>query len=234
MTRIPCFSRFGGYAFNIQNSTFLTTLSSMSTGVISLLDQHLPERCAEIIRRGELIIFPTETIYGIGGSALDERAWEGLRQLKPDRTKPFTYLVADWEMAAGLIGGDIDRIRIVADRVFPGPVTLIVTSSEKFPVRLRNSDGSIGLRAPCIDRIREAIAASGVPWVHTSANLSGGKGVRNLRTLDTAVRSKARLTIDGRTTALGGESTVIDLRQFPFRILRSGVLPEARIRDLLA
>jgi len=206
----------------------------MRHDAVSLLDPHVIERCAEVIRRGELVVFPTETIYGIGGSAFDDRAWERLRQLKPDRAKPFTYLVANWEMAEGLIGKDIERIRLVADRVFPGPVTLIVTGSDKIESRFRTEDGSIGVRVPGIDRIRDAIAASSVPWVHTSANVSGGNGVRHLRGLDTAIRSSAGLIIDGRTTAMGGESTIIDMRRSPFRILRAGVLPEATIRELLA
>ena len=98
----------------------------MIESIISLLDQYLLERCGDVIRSGELVIFPTETIYGIGGSAFDERAWDRLWRLKPDRTKPFTYLAADWEMAEGLIGDDVDRIRHAADKLWPGPVTLVV------------------------------------------------------------------------------------------------------------
>jgi L-threonylcarbamoyladenylate synthase len=205
----------------------------MKQDLIPLLDRRLIKRCAEAVRSGELIVFPTETIYGIGGAAFNEMVWQRLNQLKPDRQKPYTYLAASWEMAAGLIGGDIAGIRTIADKVWPGPVTMVVQANDKLEKRFLADDGSIGIRIPGVDRIRHAIEASAVPWVHTSANVSAGKGVRNLRKLDPAVRGIAGLIIDGRTTALGGESTVIDMRRIPFRILRQGIVPESRIRELI-
>lgn len=201
--------------------------------IISLLDSQLVERCVDVIGRGELVIFPTETIYGIGGNAADDRAWEKLRKLKRDRTKPFTYLVANWEMAEGLIGGDTAGIQVIAERLWPGPVTLVVRSGDDVAARFRNPDGSLGLRMPGIDRIRDAIDACGVPWVHTSANLPGGKGARKIRKIDEDVLDSASLVIDGRTTALGGESTILDTRYRPYKILRSGVMTERRIMDVL-
>jgi L-threonylcarbamoyladenylate synthase len=180
-----------------------------------------------------LIIFPTETIYGIGGSAFDTRAWDRLRQLKPDRTKPFTYLVADWDMAESLIMGDKRRIRAIAQRLFPGPVTLVVQAGDRINRQFTNSDGSLALRCPAIDRIRDAIKTSGVPWVHTSANLSGEPGIRLLRKINLQILSAARLIIDGGMTALGGESTVLDLRISPPKIIREGMLTEKQIQDAL-
>jgi L-threonylcarbamoyladenylate synthase len=205
----------------------------MNQSMISLLDGHLSERCAKVIRSGELVIFPTETIYGIGGAAFNDVIWQRLNRLKPDRQKPYTYLAANWEMAEKLIGGDIARIRAIADKVWPGPVTLVVTANVGLEKRFLAENGSIGIRVPGVDRIRHAIETCAIPWVHTSANVSGAKGVRNPRELDPAVRSSAGLIIDGRTTALGGESSVIDMRQIPFRILRQGIMPESLIRELI-
>ena len=189
---------------------------------ISLLDSRLPARCIEVIRRGELVIFPTETIYGIGGSAFDDRVWERLKQLKPERSKPFSYLVSGWEMAKDLAGNDIERIGKFS-------VSLIVQGSEKIPNRFRTQDESIGIRCPGIDLLRDLIDASASPWVHTSANLPSGKGVRKIRKLDDQVTAIVGLIIDGLTTALGGESTVIDVRTTPFTVLRTGVLPYDKV-----
>jgi L-threonylcarbamoyladenylate synthase len=206
---------------------------SRGQGIVSLLDPDLQGRVTEVIRRGELVIFPTETIYGIGGSAWDGRAWDLLRRIKPDRSAPFTYLAADWGMAEVLIGEEVARIRKVADRVWPGPVTLIVTASKHIESKYLAPDRSVGIRIPAIDRIRDAITASGVPWVHTSANLTGGKGVRRVRQLDPIVRSYAKLIIDGGATALGGESTILDIRCDPIKVCRSGIMSEGQLREIL-
>jgi len=200
---------------------------------IKLLDSHLVERCVEVIQAGELIVFPTETIYGIGGSALDARIWERLKKLKPDRNKPFTYLVSDWDMVESFVQGDIKQIQRIMKRLCPGPVTLVCYASSRIEERFANSDGSLAVRCPAIDRIREAIKVSGVPWVHTSANLSGQPSVRLLRKMSPEVLSAASLVIDGGMTALGGESTVLDLRVSPFKILRKGILTEKQIRDAI-
>ena len=205
----------------------------MSQILISLLDQRMIERCAEVIESGELVIFPTETIYGIGGAAFNDDVWKRLNRLKPDRQRPYTYLVANWEMAEGLIGDETAAIRDAAKKLWPGPLTMVVRARDTLAKRFVAQDGSIGIRIPAIDRIRHAIEASTVPWVHTSANISAGKGVRNLRKLNPAVKSSAGLIIDGKTTGLGGESTVVDLRQKPFGILRQGIMPKARIREVI-
>jgi L-threonylcarbamoyladenylate synthase len=200
---------------------------------IKLLDGKLVERCVEVIQAGELIIFPTETIYGIGGSAVDIRAWERLRQLKPERTKSFTYLVAGWEMTEPNIQGDLNHIHRIMDKLCPGPVTLVCQASNRIEKPFANPDGSLAVRCPGIDRIRETIKASGVPWLHTSANLSGQPPVRLLRKVNPKVLSAASLAIDSGMTALGGQSTVLDLRVSPFRILRKGILTEKQIRDAI-
>jgi len=187
----------------------------------------------EVIQVGELIIFPTETIYGIGGSAKDIRAWEKLWQLKPDRTKPFTYLVSDWDMVEPFIQGNVKQIRQAMEKLYPGPVTLVCHVSNRIKELFAKPDGSLAFRCPAIDRIREAIKASRVPWVHTSANLSGQPAMRLLRKINPQVLSTAGLVIDGGMTALGGESTVLDLRVSPFQILRAGILTEKQIRDTI-
>ncbi len=200
---------------------------------VKLLDEGMVARCTEVIGRGELGVFPTETVYGIGGSGFDDRVWDGLRNLKPDRTTPFSFLVSSWEMMEGMIGGDVGTVWQVVELLMPGPVTLVVQAAEDIDRRFVTEDGSIGVRMPAIDRLRDAIGAHRVPWVHTSANLSGGKEVQRLRQVPEEVLVSAGLAIDGGTTALGGESTVLDLRQDPFEVLRSGVVPEGWLRHVL-
>lgn len=200
---------------------------------MKLLNEGMVARCVEVIGRGELVVFPTETVYGIGGAGFDDRAWERLRSLKPDRTTPFSFLVSNWVMMEGMVGGDVGMIWQVAELLMPGPITLVVQASEDIDTWFIDEDGSIGIRMPAIDRLRDAIEVSGTSWVHTSANLSGEKGVQRLRQVSDKVIESAGLVIDGGTTALGGESTIIDLRQDPFEVVRAGVIPEGWLRHAL-
>ncbi len=201
--------------------------------MIKLLDPGLSEQCEELVGKGKLVVFPTETVYGIGGAGFDDSAWNGLRNLKPDRTTPFSFLVSGWEMMEGMIEGDVGTVWQVVELLMPGPVTLVVQAAEDIDRRFVAEDGSIGVRMPAIDRLRDAIETIGTPWVHTSANLSREKGVQRLRQVHDEVLASAGLVIDGGTTALGGESTVLDLRQEPFEVLRSGVVPEGWLRQVL-
>ncbi len=200
---------------------------------VKLLDEGMVARCAEVIGRGELVVFPTETVYGIGGAGFDDRVWERLRNLKPSRKVPFSFLVSGWEMMEGMIEGDVGTVWQVVELLMPGPVTLVVEAAEDIDRRFVAEDGSIGVRMPAIDRLRDAIETQGSPWVHTSANLSGGKGVQRLRQVPDEVLASAGLAVNGGTTALGGESTVLDLRKEPFEVLRSGVVPEGWLRHVL-
>lgn len=179
-------------------------------------DHAIIKYCAEVIRRGGLVIFPTETVYGIAANYLDKKAAGRLYRIKErPRTKPFTVHIAEIS-AIRQMGCRIGKeAKAMMDRFWPGPLTIILKSK---------TGEAIGFRMPAnrvaLDLIREA----SVPVIAPSANLSGRRApssaVQALHDLD----GKVDVAIDAGPTEIGRESTVVDMTAMPARVLREGAI----------
>jgi L-threonylcarbamoyladenylate synthase len=167
------------------------------------------ERAADRIRAGGLVVYPTETVYGLGADATDSAAVGRVFEAKGrDRDKPLSMAVPDLPAAAPyvhLTGTE----RAFCDRFLPGPVTVVVERTDHVPDELVAGGDRVGLRVPDHEVARRLAAAADRPVTATSANLSGGGSARGVDEVDESIRDRSFVLDGGRTP--GGGSTVVDV-----------------------
>jgi L-threonylcarbamoyladenylate synthase len=169
---------------------------------------------AAALDRGELVVVPTETVYGLAGREDRPAALERLELLKAGRDKPFSLAVASAEALAQRLGPWTRGARRIAARWWPGPVTQLLPDREG---RL------LGVRVPGHAFTRELAGDAG-PLRLPSANLPGRPAPRQVDEIEAAVLSAAAVVIDGGRAALGEASTVVEPRPLALRVLRTGVV----------
>ena len=176
---------------------------------------------AKVIREGGLVVFPTETVYGIAANLLDGKAVERLCRVKArPEGKPFTVHISDLKMIRDMgcaITGTAEKLMA---EFWPGPLTIILKS--------RNGE-KIGFRMPANKTALELIRASGVPVAAPSANLSGRPAPVTAEEAMADLEGKINMVIDGGRTRVGLESTVVDLTVDPFKVLRVGAIKEEEL-----
>jgi L-threonylcarbamoyladenylate synthase len=189
---------------------------------------------AEILRRGGIVAFPTETVYGLGANALDGAA---VRRIFAAKGRPANnpvivhvtsiagarQLTTDWTAAA----------QRLAERFWPGPLTLVVKKQSHIPDEVTAGGPTVAIRCPQHAIARALIDAAGVPLAAPSANasnrISATTAQHVLRTLD----GRIDLVLDGGPACGGLESTVVDVSASPVRVLRPGLITAAELSAAL-
>ena len=186
----------------------------------------------EVLKEGKLLIFPTETVYGIGVDAFNEEAVSSLYEKKQrPLDKPLLMHINGIEMAESVAVLD-EKARELIKKYTPGPLTLVVKRREAVPsIAVANGD-TVGLRFPSNEYFISLVNRFGRPIAATSANISGGKSVSDASDLD-EVTACADLVIDGGECELGLESTIISLVNETPKILRQGSFPREKIEEVL-
>lgn len=192
-------------------------------------------RAAELIRRGRLVAVPTETVYGLAGSGLDETAVKEIYEVKGrPEVKPLALMVPGPE-AMTLYCRDIPpQAPALAKRFWPGPLTIILKSKDCVPSIVRAGGDTVGLRCPDHPLTLAALREAKLPFAAPSANPSGAPSPKCAGDVIKYFDGKISAVIDGGECGIGRESTIIDMSAVPFRILRQGALPEETIADALA
>jgi L-threonylcarbamoyladenylate synthase len=161
------------------------------------------------ITDGELVVYPTETVYGLGADALDPAAVERVFAAKRrDSDQPVSMAVHD----VGAIDEYAtlsERERAFCEAFLPGPVTVVVAARDRVPRRLTGGRARVGVRVPD-HGVARALAERAGPITATSANVSGRPSVRRVADLDDEIRDAAATVLDGGETP-GGGSTVVDV-----------------------
>ncbi len=163
---------------------------------------------AAAVDRGELVVYPTETVYGLGADALDAAAVERVFDLKGrDRSNPLSLGVASVDDALRYTR-PTERAVAFARAFLPGPVTVVVERGDRVPDALTAGRDRVGIRVPDHDLARALMAETG-PLTATSANVSGTGSVTSPGGLGERVSEGVTAVIDGGETP-GTESTVVD------------------------
>lgn len=184
-------------------------------------DTEIPE-AAEAVRHGQLVVYPTETVYGLGANALDAAAVERVFAAKNrNRGKPVSLAVPDIESAAEYTVLS-ERERAFMEAFLPGPVTVVVERRPAVPDVLTAERRRVGVRIPDHE-IALSLLAETPPLTATSANVSGRESARRAEDVDQRVREMAPVVIDGGETP-GGGSSVVDVKRGEFH--RRGQLAE--------
>jgi len=177
------------------------------------------EKAALTINKGGIVIFPTDTVYGIGAALSHPASIRKIYAIKKrSGKKPLVYLVGCKRDIAKFVKKIPAGAEKFIGRFWPGPLTIIF-----------GIDGTggktIGLRMPD-DRIALALLGRCGPLAATSANISGKKSAAELNDVEDSIKRKADLIIDGGRTKGGKESTVLDVSRSPFRIIREGSITQ--------
>jgi L-threonylcarbamoyladenylate synthase len=164
---------------------------------------------AEAIRRGDLVVYPTETVYGLGTDALDPDAVARVFEVKGrSRGNPVSMAVPSVEAARDYTA-PTDRERRFMEAFLPGPVTVVVERHESVPDVLTAGRDRVGVRVPDHEAALALLEAA-APITATSANVSGRQSTRSVTDLDDDIREAAAVVVDGGETP-GGGSTVVDV-----------------------
>ena len=189
------------------------------------------QAAAEAIRRGGLVIFPTETVYGIGCNALDATAVRALYAVKNrPYDKPLLLHLHSMEQAEELAYVD-DTARKLLKAFTPGPLSVIVTKKDTVPSEVTSGGDTVGLRFPEHPVFLAIAREAGVPIAATSANRSGSTSATDGESA--AFTDRADVVIDGGVCAYSVESTILSLTGETPRLLRQGAIPAERIWEVL-
>ena len=199
-------------------------------------NQHkIIERAGHAIRKGELVIFPTETVYGIGAAAHNPAAVAKLYAAKNrPQFNPLIVHCASKEMAFSLVR-TTTLAQQLADAFWPGPMSIVLTSIKDSPVcsLARAGLDSVALRVPANPICQELLQCAGMPLVAPSANPSGRLSPTDVAHLDSALMAKCAEIIDAGKCEAGIESSIIDARNKVPVILRPGPITHSQIEDYL-
>jgi len=202
-----------------------------------LLSAHTPElfhnaviRAAELLRAGEVVALPTETVYGLAANALEEKAVAKIFQIKGRPAhNPIIVHVAAGEMARNCVRTWPKLAEKLAHAFWPGPLTLVLPCADNIPAVVTAGGGTVGLRWPAHPFMQAVICECGFPLAAPSANLSNRISPTNAEHVLAQLEGAIPLVVDGGQSQVGIESTVMDLTVFPPRILRPGMIHAASL-----
>jgi L-threonylcarbamoyladenylate synthase len=197
-----------------------------------ILSTHTPElfqkavrRAAELLRAGEIVALPTETVYGLAANALDETAVAKIYQAKGRPAhNPIIVHVAGNEMAQACTCHWPELATKLSHSFWPGPLTLVLPRAKNIPHIVAAGGDTVGVRWPSHPFMQAVIRECGFPLAAPSANLSNQISPTNAGHVAAQLGDKIPLIVDGGQSQVGIESTVLDLTVTPPRILRPGMI----------
>lgn len=193
------------------------------------------EEAAEEIRKGNLVLFPTETVYGIGANALNEAAVKKIFIAKGRaQDNPLIVHIANREMIEDLVQDIGSLERRVMEKFWPGPLTIILKrkNKETIPNIVTANLDTVGIRMPSNLIARKLIEKAGVPIAAPSANISGKPSGTKVEDIIAELDGKVEYILDGGFTDIGLESTVIKVDGNKIDILRPGKITKEQLEEV--
>lgn len=192
------------------------------------------QEAAQVLLKGGLVAYPTETFYGLGASVSRPDALEEVFRIKGrDRSKPLMVCGDSIARLEGLIQHISPEARLLMDRFWPGPLTLLLPSRPGIHPSLTGELGKIGVRVPGNRLARELVAMVGNPITATSANPSGTPGLTRWEDVARELGEDLELILAWPEPLPGMGSTIIDLCYHPV-LVREGIIPVKEIQEVLA
>src|SRR5476649_374853 len=197
-----------------------------------ILSTHTPalfsaavKRAVELLRAGEVVALPTETVYGLAANAFDEKAVAKIFQIKGrPANNPIIVHVAGNEMAKHCAETFPPIAEKLSKSFWPGPLTLVLPRAKEIPDNVTAGGETVGIRWPSHPFIQAVIRECGFPLAAPSANLSNQISPTNAEHVRAQLDGKIALIVDGGQSQVGIESTVLDLTVSPPQILRPGMI----------
>ena len=192
------------------------------------------KKAGELLRAGEVVAIPTETVYGLAANAYDGNAVSKIFKAKGrPQDNPLIVHIAKVETLSDLVAEVPKAAKKLAAAFWPGPLTMILPKSEKIPDAVSAGLPTVAVRMPSHPVAHAVIEAAGVPLAAPSANLSGSPSPTNAKYVLEDMHARIPLILDGGSSAVGVESTVITLATARPRVLRPGGITVEQLRALL-
>jgi len=203
-------------------ATFTRIITLNSTD----LNEGIVEDISACFKEGKVVVFPTETVYGLGALYSNKEAIERIYRIKKrSDKKPLTLLIAKKEMILDFVDDVSEEVYALMDAFWPGPLTLILRNKNKEAFGFRIPAHDIALRL--LESVKEPIAT-------TSANFSGEKDITNGNEVIDTLQGKVDIIVDSGESPLKIASTVVEIRgERGYSILRAGTISEKQIKEYL-
>ncbi len=206
----------------------------MSPEIIKVNNKDAIAKAVAWLQKGELIAFPTDTVYGIAAHGFMSAAVEKLYKAKRrPRSLAIPLLLADAADTKTVATAVPPAARRLIARFWPGALTLVLPRRDVVPDIVCANGATVAVRVPAHNLTREIIAALGAPLAATSANFSGEPIAKTANEVREILGEDVGLIIDGKVGAANVASTVLDVTSTTPKILRAGVIPEELIREAL-
>jgi tRNA threonylcarbamoyl adenosine modification protein (Sua5/YciO/YrdC/YwlC family) len=180
------------------------------------------------LRKGDIVALPTDTFYGLAVDPVNLFAVESIYRLKTrQKHKPLSLLIASVAQAYELARDTDSMLDRLADRFWPGPLTIIVRAGTKLPLRSTANTGNVALRVPDAAIPRAVVERFGLPITATAANLQGSSECTHASCVRDQIGDRIPLIIDGGPTGRSLPTTIVDLSlgEGRWEILREGAIP---------
>lgn len=178
---------------------------------------------AALLKAGEVVGIPTETVYGLAANALDEEAVKKIYIAKGRPSdNPLIVHISDISQLSPLVAEIPEKVKIMAAHFWPGPLTMIMKKSDKISSTVSGGLDTVAIRMPGDENARAIIESCGLPLAAPSANLSGSPSPTNAKYVLDDMNGRIPLILDGGPCQIGVESTVITFAENPPRLLRPG------------
>lgn len=198
-----------------------------------LVNDPVIKEAGEILKNGGLVAFPTETVYGLGGDALNPESSRKIYAAKGRPSdNPLIVHIADLKDLPGIVSYIPESARILADHFWPGPLTMIFQKSEAVPLETTGGLSTVAVRFPS-DAIAQALIKNAGGYIAApSANTSGRPSPTTGRYVLEDMDGRIEMILDGGSCDIGLESTIVDLTEDIPVILRPGYITEEMLQDI--
>lgn len=209
-------------------------------GSILQVDQNRPSEsvlaeAAATLAFGGVVIMPTDSVYGIGCAAIpDNPGHDRIFSIKRrERSQKLPWLIADFDDLSRY-AAEVSEVALrLATFCWPGALTLVTRASGEVPPEYQSADGTIALRMPDSNLVRELARCSGAPLATTSANTHGEAAATSGSGVEGRLVEEADLTLDAGPAPLSVASTIVSVVGSDCRVLREGAIPSSRLQELL-
>lgn len=192
------------------------------------------ERAADVLLTSGTVIFPTDTVFGLGANASDDKAVEKIYQIKNrDRNKPINVLIADYEDILKVAEIPSREEGKLMEKFWPGPLTIILKRKANVANTAASNGETIGVRMPKNELARNLIREVGFPLATTSANLSGDQPGTKLDNIEKEVLEQVDFILEGTEETSDVASTIVEFIDNKPQILREGEIKRADIMSAL-
>ncbi len=199
------------------------------------IDMELIREAGKIIRDGGLVAFPTETVYGLGGDALNPLSSRKIYAAKGRPSdNPLIVHIADLQALSPIVGEIPGNARKLAERFWPGPLTMILHKSDRVPYETTGGLDTVAVRMPANRIAQEMIRAAGGYVAAPSANRSGRPSPTVARYVAEDLAGRVEMIIDGGDVEIGLESTIVDLTSDRPMVLRPGYITLQDLESVLS